>query len=375
MTHYKNLVVGCGFSGAVVAEQLASRLNEDVLLIDRKPHAAGNSHDYCDENGIYVHSYGPHTFHAREQRVWDYISRFTDWIPFMLRVRAVVEGNLLPLPFNFNSLRLAFPPSLADRLENKLLEKFEYGTKIPILTLRKTDDTDLKFLSDYIYRRIFLYYSTKQWGIDPESLDESVMSRIPVYLSRDDRYFQERNQGIPLEGYTRLIENMVRHPKIECRLNTDFYTIRDSITYDRLFFTGPIDRFFDMKFGSLPYRSLRFQYRHFDRERFQDTAIVNYPENYGFTRITEYKHFTGKICPKTIIGIEYPEAYEEGRNEPLYPINNPETRNQIAKYKAEAEKLKDTYFFGRLGAFRYLDMDQAVGEALDLADSVIDKIV
>ncbi|MCD8024957.1 MAG: UDP-galactopyranose mutase, partial [Candidatus Gastranaerophilales bacterium] len=254
--------------------------------------------------------------------------------------------------------------TLAKKIENKLLEKFEYNEKLPILELLKQDDTDLKFLANYIYEKVFLNYTIKQWGVSPKEINSTVTARVPVYLSRDDRYFQDVYQGIPLEGYTKLIENMLKHPNIELKLNSEFK--KGEIEADRIFYTGSIDEYFDYKYGQLPYRSINLDFETHEKEFYQKNSVVNYPSNYDFTRIHEFKHFLADKSDKTVIAKEYPTAFERGKNERYYPILNDENMELYNKYLTEAKKIKNVYFLGRLGDYKYYDIDKAIKRALEL---------
>jgi UDP-galactopyranose mutase len=363
VTKYKNLVVGCGLSGTVLAYKIASELNEPVTIIDSREHVGGNIYDYRDNNGICIHKYGPHIFHTNNKEVWDFISQFTKWYPYQHHANALIDGNFVPIPFNLNSLHSVFPSSLANRLEVLLLEKFGFNRKVPILELRATGDSDLKFLVEYIYQKVFLEYTLKQWGQKPDEIDPSVTARVPVYVSRDNRYFQDKYQGIPLNGYTAVIKKMLEHSSITVELNTKFS--RD-IEYERLFWTGSIDDFFNNKFGVLPYRSVIFDLIEFNQKKFQSTAIVNYPTNYDFTRITEYKHFLDDQSEKTVVSYEYPTAFREGENERQYPIVNDANLVLYSQYMKLAKEYSNVYFFGRLGDYKYYDMDKAIARVLEL---------
>lgn len=373
MYKVKNLIVGAGLSGAVLANKIANELHEEVLIIDTKDHIAGTCYDYRDENGITVHKYGPHIFRTGSKRVWDFLSQYTEWHIFMHHVLGVVDGIEIPIPFNLNSLYSVFGPELAAKLENKLIEKFGFNKKIPILELRKTDDPDLNFLAEYIYEKVFLGYTLKQWNFTPEQLDPSVTGSVPVYISRDDRYFQEKYQGIPRAGYTRMFERMLDNPLITVKLNTSFNDIKNDIEYERLIFTGPIEEFFDYKFGPLPYRSLDIKFETHDCEWFQNAPVVNYPENYDFTRIAEYKWFLDEKSDKTVLSLEYPMDFEQGKNDRIYPILNPVNQAIYDKYLEEAKKLPNTYFCGRLGAYRYYDMNRTIQNAFDVFDEISKK--
>ena len=361
----KNLIVGCGLSGIVLANRIANELNEAVLIIDSKNHIAGTCYDFKDENGITVHQYGPHIFRTNSKEIWDYLSQYTQWRPFMHNVLGIIDGIEVPIPFNLNSLYKAFPPKLAERLEIKLIDEFGYNKKVPILELRNTQDKELNFLAEYIYRKVFLGYTVKQWDATPEQLDASVTGSVPVSISRDDRYFQEKYQAIPKEGYTQMFENMLNHPLIECRLNTPWQSVRETIQYERLFFTGAIDEFFDYRYGELPYRSLDIRFETLEMEKYQNAPVVNYPENYDFTRITEYKYFLNEKSDKTVLSYEYPEAFAAGRNERIYPILNEGTQSRYNQYLEEAKKLPHVVFLGRLGAYRYYDMNRTIAGAFE----------
>lgn len=370
MKHIKNIIVGAGFSGATLAHKIATELDEEVFVIDAKNHIGGNCYDYYDDNGICIHQYGTHIFHTNLKNVWDFVSNFTKWNPYMHAVKGLIDGQLVPIPFNLNSIHQVFPRSIADKLETKLIEKFGFNVKVPILQLRGTGDKDLEFLADYIYEKIFLHYTLKQWGMKPEDLDPAVTGRVPVYISRDNRYFQDKYQGIPLHGYTKVIEKMLDHPKIKVSLNTPFNKVKNDITYDRLFYTGPIDEFFDYELGELPYRSLKFDFVEFDKPYFQSGACINYPNNYDFTRIGEYKYFLDDKSDKTVVSFEYPQNFENGKNERYYPIVKDENLALYNRYLKKAKEHPNVYFLGRLGDYKYYDMDKAIARALELFESL-----
>ena len=374
MEKIKNLVVGCGFSGATMARQIAEVLNEDVVIIDKKNHIAGNSYDYFDENNICVHQYGTHIFHTGLADVWHFLSRFTDWHPYFHHVLAYIDGMQVPIPFNLSSIRQVFPQSLANRLEEKLISRFGYNVKVPILSLKKEGDPDLEFLANFVYEKVFLNYTLKQWGVTPEELDPAVTGRVPVYVSKDNRYFQDKYQGIPLKGFTALIRNMLDHPRIHVELNKDFNILKQEIEYERIFYTGSIDEFFDYKHGELPYRSIRLDFRTYPYSYFQENSVINYPNNYDFTRIGEYKYFLNDLSDKTVVSFEYPQNYVRGQNDPYYPIVNDRNKAIYDAYLAEAQKQNGhVYFLGRLGDYKYYDMDKAVNRALELFDTIKEK--
>lgn len=364
-----NLIVGAGFSGSVIANLIANILNEKVLIIDKKDHIAGNCYDYRDNNGIMIHKYGSHIFHTNSEKVWKFVRQFTDFNQYMHKVYAVIDGIETTIPFNFNTLYDVFPAALAKRLEEKLLLNFKYNTKVPILEFQKQDDEDLKFLAEYIYEKVFLHYTTKQWGVSPSDVDSAVTARVPVYLSKDNRYFQDKYQGIPLEGYTKIVEKMLKHPNIEVRLNTEFKNVEKD-DFKRIFYTGAIDEFFDYKFGELPYRSVNFKFETKTCEFYQRNSVVNYPCNYDFTRIHEYKHYLNDKSDKTVIAKEYSESFELGKNERYYPIPTEDNIALYCKYLEKAKTLKNIYFLGRLGDYKYYDMDKAILRAMQLFNEV-----
>ena len=363
----KNLVVGAGFSGATIANLLATRLNEEVTVIDKKEHIGGNSYDYRDKNGIMIHKYGSHIFHTNNEKVWQYLKQFTEFTTYMHEVVGIIDGIEAQIPFNFNTLYQVFPETLAKRLEEKLLKAFEYNKKVPILDFQKQDDEDLKFLANYVYEKIFLNYTTKQWGLSPKDIDGAVTARVPVYLSKDNRYFQDKYQGIPRKGYTAVIENMLNQDNIKLELETEFNSAEG---YDRIFYTGSIDEFFNYKYGMLPYRSVNFKFEEYDKEFYQSHACINYPNNYDFTRIHEYKHYLQDKSEKTVIAKEYSEAFELGVNERYYPITSDANSNLYNKYLEEAKKMNNVHFLGRLGDYKYYNMDGAIARALDLFDEL-----
>ena len=368
MAKIKHLVVGAGLSGATMAERIATVLGEPVVVIEARNHIGGNSYDYVDSNGICIHKYGPHIIHTSNKVVWDYLSGFTSWHPFFLRVRAYIDGKTVPFSFNLNSIAQSFPAELAQRLTNKLIEKLGYGKRISILKLRELQDADLAFLADFIYDKAFVNYYKKQWGCTPEELDALVAERVPIGISTSDDYFVDKYQGIPLNGNTAMIQKMLANPLIEVRLNTKF---DKSMEYENLYYTGPIDEFFDYEFGELPYRSLTFDIREYDREFYQDNVVVSYPNNYDFTRICEHKYFLDDKSDKTVVSFEYPSEFVNGKNERYYPIPRPENIELYKKYLNRVEK--NMHFFGRLGDYKYYNMDVAVERALKLFEQIKNK--
>ena len=370
----KNIIVGAGISGIVVANLLAQN-GEDVTIIEKREEIGGNCFDYADtETGIHVQKYGAHIFHTNSDKVWNYIHQFSEWIDYSHRVNVMINGKNVNIPFNLNSIKKCFEPDLAEKYTKKLIEKYGIDTKIPILELSKTNDADLKNLADYIYKNVFEGYTVKQWGLKPEQIDLSVTSRVPVYISYDNGYFQDKYQKMPKFGYTEMFKNMLNHKNIKTILGKNYkeYLASVSNTEDtRTVYTGSIDEFFDYKYGILPYRSLRFDIQKIDEEYFQPTAVVNYPNDKDFTRITEHKHFLNEKSKKTIISKEYSLAFELNKNERYYPIKNEENEELYKKYLNEAKKHKNLYFTGRLGTYKYYNMDEAILAAINLTENIL----
>ncbi len=363
----KWLIVGAGFTGATIAEQIVTCRREKVLLIDQREHIGGNAYDEYDEYGTLVHRYGPHIFHTNAQSIWRYLSQFTRWKNYFHQVLGMVDGQPVPIPFNLNTLAALFPHAQAERISALLIEQYGYGQKVPILKLRQSSSAELIYLSDFIYEKIFKHYTAKQWELTPEELGPSVTARVPVVISRDNRYFQDIYQGMPAQGYTALFRNMLKHNRLHIMLNTRFQDIVDEIHAERIIFTGPIDEYFTFCHGALPYRSLAFTFYHDTRDTVQAAGTINYPNEYDFTRTTEFKWLTGQICQGSTWIEEYPQVYRAGENDPYYPIPKDEYRTLYKKYQDEAEKLRGkVWFAGRLGDYQYYNMDQAVARALHL---------
>lgn len=351
------LIVGAGFAGSVLAERLAAGLNKRVLLIDRRPHIGGNAYDHYDDAGVLIHRYGPHIFHTNAQRIVDYLSRFTEWRPYEHRVLAEVDGQQVPIPINLTTLNALYGLDLDEAGAARFLaERAE-----PVAQIETSEDVVINQIGSELYRKFFRGYTRKQWGLDPSQLDKSVTARVPTRTNSDDRYFADAFQMMPLHGYTRMFEKMLAHPNIKIMTNTDYREIRDEVQYEHLVYCGPIDEFFDFRFGKLPYRSLKFRHETLDREWFQSVAVVNYPdEGVPHTRISEYKYLTGQQHPKTSVTYEYPCA----DGDPYYPIPRPENAALYKRYQALAEQTPGVTFLGRLGTYKYYNMDQVVGQAL-----------
>jgi UDP-galactopyranose mutase len=356
--HYDVMVVGAGFAGSVMAERLAADAGKKVLVVDRRPHIAGNAFDKLDDAGVLMHQYGPHIFHTNSDDIVDYLSRFTDWRPYEHRVLAEVDGMRVPMPINRTTLNLLYGLDLQTEDD---AAAFLASRAEPVDVIKTSADVVISVVGRDLYQKFFQGYTRKQWGMDPSELDKSVTSRVPTRTNTDDRYFTDSFQAMPLEGFTKMFERMLDHPNIDVLLGVEFEEARAAYSYDHLVFTGPIDEYFGFCHGKLPYRSLRFQHETIDCEQFQDVAVVNYPdEAVPYTRVTEYKHLTGQTNPRTSITYEYPSA--EG--DPYYPIPRPENQALFKRYEALALAQTDVTFVGRLATYRYYNMDQVVGQAL-----------
>jgi UDP-galactopyranose mutase len=372
MSGYDWLIVGAGFTGAVVAERIASELGQKVLVIDRRQHIAGNAFDEPHESGCLVHRYGPHIFHTNSKLVWNYLSRFTSWRPYYHHVLGFVDGRQVPIPFNLNSIDALFPHGMANRLSEKLVSRFGFGTKVPILKLRCEQDEELKFLADYVYKKVFEGYTLKQWELKPEQLDAGVTARVPIYVSRDDRYFQDTYQAMPLEGYSALFRRLLDHKNIDVELGVEWKDARQSHPRARVVFTGAIDEFFGFEFGALPYRSLRFETLAAPAWQGLPVGTVNYPSEFDFTRVTDQRHLSGSPDDQPVLIYEYPEAHAPGVNERYYPVPTADSSRLLKPYLDRAQELDGRVFFaGRLGDYAYYNMDQACARALTLFEKRI----
>jgi UDP-galactopyranose mutase len=361
------IVVGAGFTGATFAERMASA-GKRVRVIERRSHLGGNAYDENNDHGILVHKYGPHIFHTNSEGVWGYLSNFTAWRPYEHRVLGLVEGKLVPIPFNLDSLAALFPEEAAARTANALIAQYGFGKKIPILKLRESDHPAIRDFAEYVYRNVFEGYTIKQWQLRPEELSPSVTARVPVRISRDGRCFQDTYQAIPLHGYTALFRRMLDHPNIEIVLDWDWKPAASGKYEGHVMFTGEIDELFDHRFGPLAYRSLRFEERTLQEVQHQPVGTVNYPNNNEYTRVTEQKIITGQKAPVTTLMIEYPRPHEPGKTIAYYPIPRDENQLLYAKYAAMARaEFPHVVFAGRLAEYQYYNMDQACARALKLA--------
>jgi UDP-galactopyranose mutase len=363
--HHDWLVVGAGFTGATLAERLATQGDQRVLVVDRRNHIAGNAFDGPGADGQPIHHYGAHIFHTASERVWSYLSQFTDWRPYEHRVLGLIEGDLVPIPFNLTSLHALLPPARAAAVEQSLLAEIGYGGTIPVLKLLEHSDSLLSGFGQFVYENVFANYSAKQWGLRPDQLDRSVTGRVPVIASHDDRYFHDAHQAMPAEGYSVMFERMLAHPNIDVMLGTDHRDVSHEMGAARKVFTGPIDEYFGHCFGDLPYRSLDFRHEYLPVEQAQPVAVINYPNEIGFTRILEHKHLTGVSGPATVLTTEWPQDHVPGTNDPYYPVPREENRALHARYlELAADTEPEVVFAGRLADYKYYNMDQAVSRAL-----------
>jgi UDP-galactopyranose mutase len=356
------LIVGAGLAGGVLAERLAHS-GKKILLIDKRNHIGGNTYDYYNRDGILVHKYGPHIFHTNSKEVFTYLGNFTQWRPYEHRVLASVDGMLVPIPINLNTINQLYNLSLSSSEVDAFLQSKAEKKNV----IKTSEDVVVNKVGRELYEKFFKGYTKKQWDLDPSELDASVTSRIPTRNNRDNRYFTDTYQAIPLYGYTRMFDNMLNNPNIKVMLNTDYKEIAGSISFDKMIYTGPIDYFFDYCYGKLPYRSLEFKFETLEQETYQQTGTVNYPNEHAYTRITEFKYITGQKHPKTSIVYEYP--MDEG--DPYYPVPRPENAELYRKYQLLAAAENNVFFAGRLATYKYYNMDQVVAQALTLYKKII----
>ena len=350
------LVVGAGFAGATIAQRLAAHGGKKVVICDKRPHIGGNAYDHFDEAGILVHKYGPHIFHTNSREVFDFLSQFTEWRPYQHRVRAWVDGQLLPIPINLDTVNRLYGTSMT----SFQLEDFFKSVAEPVESVRTSEDVIVGRVGRELYDKFFRNYTRKQWGLDPSELDAAVTARVPVRTNRDDRYFTDTYQAMPRHGFTRMFERMLTHPNIKILLNADYRDVREIIPHEAVIYTGPIDEYFDYCFGKLPYRSLHFQFETRNEAVAQAAPVINYPNENPYTRVTEFKYLTGQEHPKTSLVYEFARA--EG--DPYYPIPRPENAALYRQYQQLADTTPGVHFLGRLGTYKYYNMDQVVAQAL-----------
>jgi UDP-galactopyranose mutase len=353
---YDYLVVGAGFAGSVLAERLATVMNKRVLIIDKRQHIGGNAYDHYDDAGVLVHKYGPHIFHTNSKEVFDHLSKFTEWRPYEHRVLGSVDGQLVPIPINLTTINTLYGLNLS----SSELEGWFESRGENVVQVRTSEDVVVKKVGRELYEKFFKYYTRKQWDLDPSELDASVTARVPTRVNKDDRYFTDTYQAMPLHGYTRMFEKMLSHPNISVMLGTDYHDVIDEINFSKMIFTGPVDEYFDHCYGKLPYRSINFRFETLDTECYQKTGTINFPNEHPYTRITEFKYLTGQRHPKTTIVFEHPT--DEG--DPYYPVPRPENAELYKKYQQLANNEKNTYFVGRLATYKYYNMDQVVAQAM-----------
>lgn len=356
------LIVGAGFSGSTLAERIASQLGKRVLLVDKRPHIGGNAYDRFDDAGVLIHQYGPHIFHTNSRQVFDYLSRFTKWRAYQHRVLAAVDGQLVPIPINLDTINQLYGLNLS----SSDLDKWFASVAEPREQILSSEDVVVSKVGRELYEKFFRGYTRKQWGIDPSQLDACVTARVPTRTNRDSRYFTDSYQSMPLHGYTRMFENMLSHENISILLNTDYKDILDVIPYRKMIYTGPVDEFFDFRFGKLPYRSLNFEFEIHNTRTYQAGPVINYPNEYAYTRVTEFKYLTGQEHDKTTVVYEFPQ--DEG--DPYYPVPRKENGELYKRYARLAEQTQDVYFAGRLATYKYYNMDQVVAQALTLFNKV-----
>src|SRR6195952_2285856 len=352
------LVVGAGFAGRILAERLAGVLGKRVLIVDKRPHIGGNAYDRYDDAGVLIHPYGPHIFHTNSEDIFDYLTQFTEWRPYQHRVLASVDGQMVPMPINLDTINKLYGLSLT----SFEVEKFFESVAEKKDEIKTSEDVVVSKVGRELYNKFFRGYTRKQWGLDPSELDASVTARVPTRTNRDDRYFTDTYQAMPLHGYTRMFERMLAHPNIKVMLNTDYREIAEIVPWRHMVYTGPIDAFFDHRHGKLPYRSLEFRHETLQQEQFQPVGTVNFPNDFAYTRVSEFKHLTGQKHHATSVVYEYPRS--EG--DPYYPVPRAENTAMYRLYEAETEKLHDVSFVGRLATYKYYNMDQVVAQSLTL---------
>ena len=386
MDKYDIIIVGAGFSGAVVAQQMAS-IGKKVLLVEKRNHIGGNMYECFDKNGIRIHLYGPHIFHTNNEKVFEYLKQFSNFYKYEHKVIGKIENKFVPIPFNYTSLEMLFNKEKAELIKTKLKDYYPNIEKVSVLDLINNENTIIKDFGNYIYLNVFANYTAKQWGISINEIDKSVINRVPVVLGYDDRYFQDKYQYMPEDGFTALFEKMLDNNNIDIKLNTNIVdllkfengkTYINSIEYNNpIVFSGAVDELMCYKYGHLPYRSLNLVFEEYCMDNFQNNSVVNYPNDEDFTRITEFKYLTKQKLPgKTTILKEYPIKYDEKiakKCDPYYPIQCPESAEMYNKYQTDIESYKNIYLIGRLAEYKYYNMDKAIERALDVSAEIMEE--
>lgn len=385
---YDAVVIGAGFAGSVVARQLANR-GKNVVIIDKRNHIGGNMYETFDKNGVRVHLYGPHIFHTNNQQVFDYLKEFSEFYKYEHKVLGKIDEKLVPIPFNFTSLEMLFSGDEALKIKNALLENFPERKKVSILDLKNHQSPIIKKFGEYVFEKVFVHYTAKQWGVPVECVDTSVINRVPVVLGYDDRYFDDAIQYMPFNGFTSLFEKMLDHPNIEIVLNRNALDIvnldvennniliNNNVYSGICIFTGAVDELLNFKYGPLPYRSLNLIFEDYNTDFYQTNSVVNYPNEEDFTRITEFKYLTKQSLPnKTTILKEYPLKFDERmvqERDPYYPISNQENNEKYNLYKDHIDKISNLYLVGRLAEYKYYNMDSVIEKALLLCEKLEDN--
>jgi len=359
------LIVGAGFAGSVMAERLAADAGKKVLVIDKRPHIGGNAYDHYDDAGILIHKYGPHIFHTNSKPVFEYLSKFTEWYPYQHRVQAWVDGQLVPIPINLETVNRLYGLKLTSFEVDKFFESLAEKRS----QIKTSEDVIVSKVGRELYEKFFRNYTRKQWDLDPSELDAQVTARVPVRTNRDDRYFTDTYQAMPKHGLTRMFDKMLNHPNIKIMLNVDYREITKVIPHGEVIYTGPVDEYFDYRYGRLPYRSLEFKFETLNERQHQPVAVINYPNENLYTRVTEFKHLTGQEHPKTTLVYEYPK----GSGDPYYPIPRAENNELYRKYQMLAASTRGVHFSGRLGTYKYYNMDQVVAQSLALYSKLIQQ--
>lgn len=383
--NYDAIIIGAGFAGATVARKLADK-KKKVLIIEKRDHIGGNAYDCYDESGVLIHKYGPHIFHTKNKEVFDFVRKYTDWYDYQHKVVANVYNQEMPVPFNLHSLYIAYDEEKAQRIEKKLVDTYGMEQKVTILELKKSTDPELKELAQYVYDNVFVCYTMKQWGKTPEEIDPNTTARVPVFISHDDRYFQDTYQGMPKDGYTVIFENMLNDENITVLTGVE---ASEKLTFTRgeilfenepfngeVIYTGALDALFDNCYGRLPYRTLDFKFETFNKDFVQSHGTINYTVSEDYTRITEFKHMTGQVLPgKTTTCKEYSKAYTGSEKEiPYYAIINEENNALYEKYLEKSQQYKNLHLIGRLAEYKYYNMDAIIERAIKLSEKLCPEV-